>query len=130
MMIRISKVLSISSFFIAAATLFTACVDEKTDCEAEIICVDLATGAPIQGATVKVTLPASAPVDSKGFYYCGESEATLERILTTDASGRVEFCLKYPGSPTIIATSGSLSATTVISVSDPKTTASVTVKLK
>ena len=126
MMIRISKVLSISGFFIAITLFFSSCPKNNT-CHGEIVCIDLATGNPVPGATVKLFVPPSVPSPA-GFTFC-DGTVTAEKILTADASGRATFCLSLPATPSVLVTSGSLSGTGVIATEIGETI-SVPIKIK
>jgi hypothetical protein len=122
MKFRISKVLSISSFFIGIAFLFTGC-PHPTNCTGEIKCVDLATGNAVAGATVKIFVTPPA-----GFYPCDGGQVS-EKILTADGSGIARFCLALPATPSVLVTAGSQTGSGVIAT-EVGQTVSVTIKLK
>lgn len=125
MKFRISKVLSIISFFIATTFLFDSCKKE-TECNGEIKCVDLATGAAVPGATVKIYVVTGPGV--VGFYTC-DNVQMQEKTFTADAGGTVTFCLKYPATPSILVTAGAKTGSNVIATA-PGETVSVTVKIQ
>jgi len=122
MKFHISKVLSIFSFCIAAALLFDSCTKDTT-CHGEIDCVDLTTGSPVPGATVKiyVTPPAA-------FYPCNGNQIS-EITLTADGAGKATFCLALPATPSVLVTAGPQSGTGVIAT-EVGQTVSVTIKVK
>ena len=122
MKFRISKVLSISSFFIAIALLFTGC-PHNTNCTGEIKCVDLATGDPIVGATIKIYVTPPA-----GFYPCNGGQVS-EITLTSGSSGTASFCLALPATPSVLVTAGSQTGSGAIAT-EVGQTVSVTIKLK
>ncbi|MCX6182203.1 MAG: hypothetical protein NT150_09775 [Bacteroidetes bacterium] len=123
MMFRISKVVSIFSIFVAITLLGGSCY-KPTDCNGVINCVDLSTGDPVAGATVKLFV-----TNGDGFYLCDGSQ-TKETILTADASGSVKFCLKYAATPSVLVTAGAKTGTGVIATAPGKDVVSVTIKVK
>ncbi len=123
MKFRISKVLTIVSFFIATAFLLDSCKKDTT-CYGESTCMDLASGAVVPGATVKIF------IDPKynGFYPCDGGQFT-QQTFTADASGKVSFCFKLAATPSILVTAGAKTGTGIIATEVGKTV-SQTVKIK
>ncbi len=124
MKFRFTKVLSRIVILCTVAFSFAACTKDPTIGNIKV--VDLATGDAIPNATVKIFIP---PVFSNsGFTTCDQGFVT-QKIMTTDNSGTVSFCLSLEATLSIDVTAGTKTGTGVIACIREKTT-DVTVKVQ
>ncbi len=125
MKFRFSKLFSTWSILLVVAFAFGAC--EKDPTIGNIKVVDLATGAAMPNATVKLYIPSPPAVSGAGFTTTSDGFIT-EKILTTDNAGNCSVQLKLEAALSIDAAAGAKTGKGVIACEKYKST-SVTVKV-
>jgi|GEM_PF-2941790 hypothetical protein len=125
MKFRFSKLFSTWGILLVVAFAFVSC--EKDPTIGNIKVVDLATGAAMPNATVKLFIPSPPAVAGAGFTTTSDGFIT-EKILTTDNAGNCSVQLKLEAALSIEAAAGAKTGTGVIAFVKYKST-SVTVKV-
>jgi hypothetical protein len=123
MKFRFSKLFSTWAILLMVAFAFASC--EKDPTIGNIKVVDLATGAAMPNATVRLFIPPA--MSGAGFTTTSDGFIT-EKILTTDNAGNCSVQLKLEATLSIEATAGAKTGTGVIACEKYKST-SVTVKV-
>ena len=122
-MISIMKILNVLFLGLLLVLTSVSCGEKKT--EGIISVIDLATSAPVKGATVKIFVESASASDA-GFYLCSEEDLTSEQIYTTSDAGVTDkICFKLPVVVKVSVTAGGKSGIGTLSVVREETTTAV-----
>lgn len=122
MKFRFNNLFSTWAILLIVAFAFSACTKDPT--VGKIRVVDLATGAGVPGATVRLYIP-SPPANAGAGFTTKEEGFITEKILTADGSGNCTVNLTLEATLSIDATSGVKTGTGVIACQRYKVTDAV-----
>lgn len=116
---KIFKILS----FLFVGILAVGCSPNTT--EGIVSVIDLNTGASVADANVEIYVDQTG----MGFYLCSATDPTERMVYKTNAGGVTEkICFKLPAVLKVVATSGSKTGTTTLSLVEGEST-TVTCKI-